>query len=267
VVFDLGANYTVPSIKLYTDGSGNYTWDVFMGNDTSNPDCCNYSSWETMVLDDWTPTGAGWNETNLTTPMTARYLKLMRDDTGTDLAAESLYEFMFDPPTATLTFELHSYADMHIYDPENRHVGMNYTTGEIENKIPGAACNFSDVQSVTLPKLAVGEYRVILKGTGTGGYELIVTGEGDDGVFTNETASGNITAGEIHDATTAVNTMDITNITITLEDPPEPTIDLDDGVDNVTLDDLYPNIDEVDTTAMPDIFNPLCLYGQRIRRR
>jgi len=263
VVFDLGSNYTVPSIKMYTDGSGSYTWDVYMGDNTGDPDCCNYSTgWGTLVLDNWTPTGSGWNETNLTTPMTGRYIKLMRDDAG-DLAANSLREFLFDPPTATLTFELHSYADMHIYDPENRHTGMNYEIDEIENEIPGAVCNFSDVQTVSLPKLAVGEYRIILKGTGTGGYELMVTGESDAGVFTNETTAGNITEGEIHDATAAVNTTAITNITITLEDEPEPTIDAEDGVDNVTLDDLYPDIDEVDidlldpdtidTTGMPDI--------------
>ena len=262
VVFDLGARYTVPSIRMYTDGSGNYTWDVYMGDNISDPACCNHSSWGTPVLENWTPSTSGWNEVNLTTPATARYIKLMRNDTGDDLAADSLYEFMFDPPTATLTFELHSYADMHIYDPEDRHLGMNYTTGEIENQIPGAVYDFGDVQTATLPKLAVGEYRVILKGTGTGGYELTVTGEDDDGVLTSETVAGNITAGEIHDATAAVNTTDITNITIALEDEPEPTINAD-GVDNVTLADLYPDIDEVDidpldpetidTTGMPDI--------------
>jgi hypothetical protein len=248
---------------MYTDGSGSYTWDVFMGNDTSISSCCNHSSWGTLVLDDWTPTGSGWNETNLTTVTMARYIKLVRDDTGTDLAADSLYEFMFDPPDATLTFELHSYADMHIYDPESRHVGINYTTGEIENQIPGAICSFRDIQRIILPKLAVGEYKVILKGTGTGNYELVVTGQSEDGIVINQTFEGSITEGEIHDAKTEVNTSDASNISISLEDAPEPVIKKGEGVGKVTIPKLCPSIDDVivdqldinsiNTSKMPDV--------------
>ena len=222
VVFDLGANYTVPKIKMYTSGNS-YTWNVFMGNDTSGT-CCSYSNWGTQVLEDWATPNSGWNETDIT-PMTARYLKLVRSDGSGDLAANSLFEFMFDPPVATLTYELHSYADMHIYDPMDRHVGMNYSTGEMENNIPGAVCSFGAVETVSLPKLADGDYRVLLKGTGRGVYGLIVTGESEEeGVFAREVFARRITQDEMQDGTTGVDTTNVTNVTITAEKPPEPTL-------------------------------------------
>jgi hypothetical protein len=244
VVFDLGGCYTVTSIKMYTDGNS-YTWNVSMGNDTGDPSCCNYSNWGATVLENWATPYVGWNETNLSTPTTARYLKLMRSDGSGDLNASSLFEFMFDPPEAKLTYELHSYADLHIYDPAGRHVGMNYDTGELENQIPGAICSFGEVQTVSLPKLAVGEYKVILKGTGTGDYELVVTGESEGAKLISATFEGTITEDEIHDATTEVNTAEIGNITITVDEPLEPTVQTV-GVDNVTLAGLYPAIDKVE---------------------
>lgn len=42
VVFNLGSNYTVTAIRLYTDGNS-YTWNVSLGNDTTEATCCNYS--------------------------------------------------------------------------------------------------------------------------------------------------------------------------------------------------------------------------------
>jgi len=259
VVFDLGANYTVPKIKMYTNGNS-YTWNVSMGNDTSGT-CCSYSNWGTQVLANWATPNSGWTEIDIT-PTTARYLKLMRSDGSGDLTADSLFEFMFDPPAVTLTYELHSHADMHIYDPVGRHVGMNYSTGEIENEIPGAVYKFGAVETVSLPKLADGDYRVLLKGTGTGVYGLIVTGESEKGVFACRVFARRITEDEMQDATTEVDTTEATNVTITVEKPPEPTVQ-SLGVANVTLAGLYPEIErvkveriqteEVNTVSMPEV--------------
>lgn len=260
VVFDLGANYTVPLIKMYTSGNS-YTWNVSMGTDTSGT-CCSYSNWGTQVLADWATPNSGWNETEII-PTTARYLKLMRSDGSGDLAANSLFEFMFDPPAATLTYELHSYADMHIYDPMARHVGMNYSTGEMENEIPGAVCSFGAVEAVSLPKLADGDYRVLLKGTGRGVYGLIVTGESEEeGIFAREVFARRITKDEMQDGTTGVDTTNVANVTITVEKPPEPTLQALGEV-NVTLAGLYPEIErveveqiqteDVNTVSMPEV--------------
>ncbi len=259
VVFDLGANYTVPLIKMYTSGNS-YTWNVSMGTDTSGT-CCSYSNWGTQVLADWATPNSGWNETEII-PTTARYLKLMRSDGSGDLAANSLFEFMFDPPAATLTYELHSYADMHIYDPMARHVGLNYSTGEMENEIPGAVCSFGAVEAVSLPKLADGDYRVLLKGTGRGVYGLIVTGESEEeGIFAREVFARRITEDEMQDGTTGVDTTNVANVTITVEKPPEPTLQALGEV-NVTLAGLYPEIErveveqiqteDVNTVSMPE---------------
>ncbi len=139
---------------------------------------------------------------------------------------------------------------------------MNYSTGEIENEIPGAVCKFGDVEAVSLPKLADGEYRMLLKGTGTGVYGLIVTGESEEGVFACRVFARRITEDEMQDATTEVDTTEATNVTITVEKPPEPTLQ-SLGVANVTIAGLYPEIErvkveriqteEVNTVSMPEV--------------
>ncbi|MDY6965906.1 MAG: hypothetical protein SVM80_08060 [Halobacteriota archaeon] len=244
VVFDLGGSYTIPSIKMYTDGNS-YTWDVFMGNDTSGS-CSSSPSWGTLVLNDWaTPVVNDWTKAYLSTPTTAKYIKLLRSDTGGDLAANSLYEFMFDPPNANLTIDVDEETELHVYDPEGRHIGLNSETDEIDYEIPGADIN-TTTQTVFLTKLSVGDYKVILDGTENHEYELTVTGESEDGELINETFIGNITENEQHDSAVEVDTTDLDNILVSLE-VPEETIVIEDGYEyNVIFDGLYPDIDNVE---------------------
>ena len=245
VVFDLGGSYTIPSIKMYTDGN-NYTWDVFMGNDTTGS-CSSSQSWGTLVLGNWaTPVVNNWTEAYLATPTTAKYIKLLRSDTGGDLSANSLYEFMFDPPNANLTFDADEDTEVHVYDPEGRHVGVNSETGEVDCEIPGADIN-TTAQTVHLFKLSVGEYKVILDGTENHEYELTVTGESEDGEFINETFTGNITENEQHDSVVEVDTTDLDNISVSFAEEPEETIVIEEGYEyNVIFDGLYPEIDMVE---------------------
>jgi len=65
-----------------------------------------------------------------------------------------------------LTFILHSNADLHVYDPLGRHVGMNYGTGDIEIQIPGATYSSNGGQEIHIPGLETGNYRIVLVGTG-----------------------------------------------------------------------------------------------------
>ncbi|MGB6895779.1 MAG: prenyltransferase/squalene oxidase repeat-containing protein, partial [Dehalococcoidia bacterium] len=99
-----------------------------------------------------------------------------------------------------LTFILRSNADLHVYDPLGRHVGMNYDTGEMEIEIPGATFNVDGAQTIQIPGLVAGTYRVRAVGTGTGSYELTVRGGVGDTVLEDETYVETITPATRHDA-------------------------------------------------------------------
>ena len=115
-----------------------------------------------------------------------------------------------------LTFILHSNADLHVYDPLGRHVGMNYDTGEIEIEIPSATYS-ADPQNITIPELIPGNYRIVLVGTGTGEYTLDVTGGVGDDIVAADSFTSAISEGEVHDAD--VNVAMITWLTIHIEEP------------------------------------------------
>jgi carboxypeptidase T len=73
----------------------------------------------------------------------------------------------------SMSTSLASYADLHVYDPLDNHVGKNYETGLIETEIVGAHFyKIGGVQHIDLSTLMTGDYRVELVGTGTGPYKL-----------------------------------------------------------------------------------------------
>jgi hypothetical protein len=115
-----------------------------------------------------------------------------------------------------LTFILHSNADLHVYDPLGRHVGMNYDTGEIEIGIPNATYSEGS-ENITIHKLIPGNYRIVLVGTGTGEYTLDVTGGVGGDIVAEDSFTATISEGEVHDAD--VNVAMITWLTIHIEEP------------------------------------------------
>jgi hypothetical protein len=59
-----------------------------------------------------------------------------------------------------------SCADLHVYDNEGRHVGMNYQTGKIEEQIPGSCFWIADnYQSVRI-YYPMGSYTILIIGRG-----------------------------------------------------------------------------------------------------
>lgn len=118
-----------------------------------------------------------------------------------------------------MTLILNSSADLHIYDPLGRHVGKNYDTGGIDLEIPNATYTSNDVQNITVPELEVGNYRIVLIGTETGEYTITVTGGVGDTVVSEDSYTGDITKGEVHDST--VNVAMITWLTIHVDEPEE----------------------------------------------
>ena len=115
-----------------------------------------------------------------------------------------------------LTFILHSNADLHVYDPLGRHVGMNYTTGHIEMQIPGAVYH-SNPQNITFRGLDAGDYKVRMVGTSNGEYTLDVICGLKDKILEHETYTNTITTGVAHDAT--VNAAMLTGLSFHIEEP------------------------------------------------
>lgn len=103
-----------------------------------------------------------------------------------------------------LRFTLHSNADLHVYDPTGRHVGLNYATGEEEIEIPGAIYERNVDQVITIPEPTYENYRVVLVGTSAGPYELIIEGATETETFLTENYSGEIETGETYETSVTV---------------------------------------------------------------
>lgn len=140
------------------------------------------------------------------------------------------------PPSgeATMWMTLESHADLHVYDPLGRHLGVDYDTASLEQEIPGATLKYyEDVngdgvyqpeeeripldlldiptnwdQVAMLPTLVAGSYRTELVGTSHGPYELTVWGEQDGTVVTSHTSTGNIATGQRLATSTTVTAME-----------------------------------------------------------
>jgi squalene-hopene/tetraprenyl-beta-curcumene cyclase len=99
-----------------------------------------------------------------------------------------------------VTFKVDSPADLHIYDPLNRHVGINYVTGEIEIEVPNSTYSGpgTEPQIITVADPVAGTYRVELVGKATGPYTLRIEGVVDSTLVYTESYSGAINIGEVH---------------------------------------------------------------------
>ena len=131
------------------------------------------------------------------------------------------------PPNADVSMSiiLKSHADLHVYDPQGRHMGVNYETMAIEENIPGAAFKILDAngneapydgdtpdeglsQVITLPTLVAASYRIELVGTSDGPFHLTVNGQQDGETVTAHTYEGQIHIGEALATTVTVTAMD-----------------------------------------------------------
>lgn len=116
-------------------------------------------------------------------------------------------------PERTMVIDLESHADLHVYDPAGRHMGINYETNTVEQSIPGASFKLLNEdgdevpydgstpaeglhQAANLPVLAVGGYRILLIGTSDGCYEVAINGLQDGEVLCCKTYEGQICEGE-----------------------------------------------------------------------
>jgi len=94
---------------------------------------------------------------------------------------------------------LGSPADLHIYDSDGRHVGINYETNEIEVEIPYAYYSglSVEIQFVTIPEPTTNGYMIALIGTDSGSYTLTTQLKLPEGTIT-QTQTDKISEGETH---------------------------------------------------------------------
>jgi len=113
------------------------------------------------------------------------------------------------PPGTGLNFQVNSPVDLHVYDPQGRHVGINYTTGLVEVEIPGASYSGPGTEpqiiDITIP--IAGTYYIKLVGTGNDDYTYTVRGMLHGQIISEESYTSHITIGEIHESTSVVSAL------------------------------------------------------------
>ncbi len=113
-------------------------------------------------------------------------------------------------------------ADLHVYDPENRHLGMNYETGQMDTLIPGATLTIDqDGRQIAVFKdIEKGTYHVEVIGLDSCNYSVTFQSHRDTFTTSSETFEDNITPGETA-ATDAIVSSIFGSLDINVE-PPRP---------------------------------------------
>lgn len=111
------------------------------------------------------------------------------------------------PEGASMEFIVESPVDLHVYDAEGRHTGINYETGEIEEQIPGSTYfpeTETEPQRVRIENPIAGTYTIQLVAREAGEYTLTVAGVVEETVVTTQTFTGTVEAEEVHGASATV---------------------------------------------------------------
>jgi hypothetical protein len=101
-------------------------------------------------------------------------------------------------PTNYNEFVLYSSCDLHIYDSNGRHTGLNYTTNGIDCQIPNSLYYANDVQRILILEPS-GRYVVRLIGTNNGEYHLQIRSVFATVVVSEQWINGTIIDGQIMD--------------------------------------------------------------------
>jgi len=140
------------------------------------------------------------------------------------------------PPNTynNLSIVLASHCDLHVYDPQGRHIGLNYQSGTIDLEIPGGTFEWiGDTQHVTVPNLIAGKYSIELVGTSTGPYELTIETSQDNNVVTSESYAGNIMPDVVHTSNVTVSAIE--GALSVFVDPPKALPSIDTQVKQLVL--------------------------------
>ncbi len=121
-------------------------------------------------------------------------------------------DVVVEGPKTALCATLKSHADLHVYGPRNRHVGLDYGTGTLEKQLADCSVTVLDPdgqetpfttaisegcsQTIGVPLYLGGTYQVRVVGASDGPFELALTGIKDGEPCAEKTFSGEICKGE-----------------------------------------------------------------------
>jgi hypothetical protein len=126
------------------------------------------------------------------------------------LALETRFVPFYNP--RYLVIVLHSDVDLHVYDPEGNHVGLNYETGEVEVEIPGTEILETTQDGIPIAlrihQPLPGSYLVQLKGRSKGTYTLTIEGIQGDIVTSSNSFTKEVNEGEVQSSTVIVSNIE-----------------------------------------------------------
>ncbi|MEM2439962.1 MAG: prenyltransferase/squalene oxidase repeat-containing protein [Candidatus Bathyarchaeia archaeon] len=138
-------------------------------------------------------------------PWTGLYHGLEKEVMATSQAILSLETKALPIVTRSIIFRVDSPADLHVYDSENRHVGINYETGEVEIEIPAATYTGPGTEPQIITILdPVGTYRIEMVGKIAGDWTLTIQGFIGAEMFFSKSYTGHIIPGQIYQSTATV---------------------------------------------------------------
>lgn len=111
------------------------------------------------------------------------------------------------PEGTSMEITVESPVDLHVYDAEGRHVGINYETGGVEEQIPGSTYfpeTDTGPQHVRILNPIAGAYSIQLVAREAGEYTLTVAGLLEGTVVTAQTFTGTVEEEEVCGAAVTV---------------------------------------------------------------
>jgi len=121
------------------------------------------------------------------------------NDWQTDKSLWSIFKAIWTP-IRNVNILVFSPVDLHIYDTLGNHVGLNYTTGEIDYQIPNVYYSGPDTepQEISILDAIDNKYKIILVGTECGPYQIKIEGNISGSLVHSEIITGTTCIGDLH---------------------------------------------------------------------
>lgn len=125
---------------------------------------------------------------------------------GNNMASDEADVAVSGPETILRVVLESTDTDLHVYDPRRRHVGLDYTSGNVDRRIPdssfqvmmvdGDESDQAPTQTIAMPLYAAGDYRIRLVGTRNESFRLVVAALRDGKPLVEQAFAGEIAEGE-----------------------------------------------------------------------